>query len=200
MCENYERWDDTGLLNARFSRCGASGVLRNLDVANQSIALEEVRSYLAARYDARYDINPRVFEDVVIGVYQDLGGAVQATGRTGDGGIDAVIQSRNGETVGVQVKRYRGKIGAAQIREFAGALYLKGMLRGIYVTTSTFTTGAQATARQSAAARIPIELVDAPRFYAQLGLAQRARYSNLPDDAAPFANARLVTIQLPWSF
>lgn len=114
---------------------GATGVLRRFDTGGQTAPLSEIRQYLAARYDARFHIDPRRFEDVVVSVYRDLGYDVEATGKTGDGGVDAVLR-RNGSAVGVQVKRVHGRVEAEAIRSFAGALYLKGMLRGVFVTTS----------------------------------------------------------------
>jgi restriction system protein len=167
------------------------GVLRNLDLRDQTIPLGEVRDYLAAKYDARYDILPERFEDVVVSVYRDLGYHVQATGKTGDGGIDAVLTASDGAVIGVQVKRYGAKIEAAQIREFVGALHIKGMLQGIYVTTSSYSKGARATAEQ-VFRRTPVQLVDAVRFYDQLGLAQRAVYKWRDDPDAPWNHAAAV--------
>lgn len=174
---------------------GAAAVLRDLDLSDQTLPLTEIRQYLAARYDDRFHIDAAKFEDVVVSVYRDLGYDVEATGRTGDGGIDAVVRGPSHEAVGVQVKRYKGKIEAHQIREFAGALYLQGMLGGIYVTTSDFTAGAHATAEQALNVSLPVELVNAERFYQQLGLAQRHAYDRLDDPTAPFANANLLRLE-----
>lgn len=171
---------------------GASGILRQLDLADQTEPLAQIRQYLAARYDARFEIDPTRLEEVVVGVYRDLGFDVQATGRTGDGGIDAVLR-RGSATIGVQVKRYRGKIEAESIRSFAGALFLKGIPAGIYITTSSFTRGAHVTAA-AAKQRLPVFLVDAMRFYRQLGITQRARYESVSDPTAPYSNAPLLTI------
>lgn len=179
----------------RVHKLGASGVLRNLDLSDQTLPLSEVRQYLAARYGDRSTIHPATLEEVVVSVYRDHGYSAQATGRTGDGGIDAVLCDRDGRSIGVQVKRYRGKIEAEQIREFTGALYLKGILRGIYVTTSTFTRGARETAAAAERANRPIELVDADRFYAQLCFAQRRAYETVDDPTAPFARASLLVLE-----
>jgi restriction endonuclease Mrr len=43
----------------------------------------------------------------------------------------------------VQVKRYRNAIQVEQIRSLAGAHMAHGMTRGIFVTTSSFQSGAQ---------------------------------------------------------
>jgi hypothetical protein len=186
------------IMDYDYRTLGASGVLRRFDTAAQTEPVSEIRQYLAARYDARFHIDPRRFEDVVVSVYRDLGYDVEATGKTGDGGVDAVLR-RNGSAVGVQVKRVHGKVEAEAIRSFAGALYLKGMLRGVFVTTSDFTRGARKTA-ELASDRVPIYLVDARTFYNQLGLAQR-RSGSLQSDAPEFpasAELHVLTSSRSW--
>ena len=91
---------------------------------------------------------PKDFEHIVIellvkmgygGSYKD---AAQAVGKTGDEGIDGVI---NQDTLGidriyVQAKRWKDKpVGHPEIRDFIGALDFKHCDRGIFITTSTFT-------------------------------------------------------------
>ena len=190
--------DSLPVTDYAYRTLGAAGVLRRFDTAGQTEPLSEIRQYLAARYDARFHIDPRRFEDVVVSVYSDLGYDVEATGKTGDGGVDAVLR-RNGSAVGVQVKRLRGKVEAEAIRSFAGALYLKGMLRGIFVTTSAYTCGARKTA-ELASDRIPIYLVDATTFYNQLGLAQRRSGSHQSDTPEFPASAalRVLTSSTSW--
>ena len=173
---------------------GSSGVLRNLSLVDQSIPLDAVRKYLAARYDARFEIDPAKLETVVASVYSDLGYTAVAVGRSGDGGIDVMLEDSSGGRIGVQVKRNRGKIEAEAIRAFTGSLYLKDILSGIFVTTSVYTRGARETAAEAGDRRIPIELIDAQRFYQELGLAQRAAYDRINDPSAPYANARLLPL------
>ena len=170
---------------------GASSVLRHLDLSDQTIPLAEIRNYLAARYDDRFSVDPARFEELVASVYRGLGYDVEATGRTGDGGIDAVLRGPGNEVVGVQIKRYRNKIEAEQIRSFTGALCIKGLLRGVFVTTSQFTRGAQDTSRQAIRANVAIELVDAHKFYEQLRIAQRDAYRDFDEPGTPYENAIL---------
>jgi restriction system protein len=155
------------------------------------LPLDSVRKYLAARYDTRFDIAPAKLESVVASVYSDLGFTAVAVGRSGDGGIDVMLQNVSGECIGVQVKREGGKIGAEAIREFAGSLFIKGVLSGIFVTVTTYTRGAHKTAAEATKRKLPIELVDARRFFEQLGVAQRAAYDRLDDPSAPYIKARL---------
>lgn len=188
--ESYQK--STPLMHKHSNATRAScGVLRNLDVTDQSVPLAEIRRYLAVRYDTRAQIPPSRFEEVAVSVYKALGYDVEATGKTGDGGIDAVFRSSDGDVIGVQIKRYEGKIEAAQIREFVGSLYIKGILQGIYITTSSYTRGAQATAA-AVSDRTQVELVDARHFYEQLRLAQRAMYVSRDDPDAPWNRAQTV--------
>jgi len=173
---------------------GAVGSLRELDVSDQSVPVEEIRSYLAARYDQRFHVDPWRFEEVVASVYKDIGYRSRVTARSGDGGIDVVLDGPGNSEIGIQVKRYRDKIKVEQIRSFVGALYLKRMLRGIFITTSAFQSGAEDVARLSRARGIPIELVDADKFYQALGIAQRRAYRSLNDPGAPFVNAPLIPL------
>lgn len=152
---------------------GAIGSLKEFDVSDQSVPIEAIRSYLAAKYDARFQVDPWRFEEVVASVYRDVGYQARVTARSGDGGIDVILDGPDNEVIGVQVKRYKDRIGVEQIRSFSGALFLEGMARGVFVTTSDFAQGAEKVAALSNARGIPIELVDSSRFFDVLGLAQR---------------------------
>jgi len=148
------------------------GILRQLDLSDVRVPVEEARAYLAAKYDARFTIDPRLFEEVVASVFRDHGFSTEVTAYSGDGGIDVILNQPKGGTVGVQVKRHKGRIAVNQIRELTGSLMLGGHTKGIFVTTSRFQSGAQPTADASAARGYPIELVDAPAFYDALKIAQ----------------------------
>ena len=76
----------------------------------------------------------------------------------------------------------------------AGALVLNGMTRGIFITTSSFQSGAYSTADRFRLIGMPIELVDAQGFYDALGLAQRAAYRSISDPTAPFFHAPTILI------
>lgn len=147
------------------------GSLKKLDVSDMSTPIEEVRSYLVANYEARFNVNPRRFEEVVASVYSDHGFDARATAYSGDGGID-VILGNGDSTIGVQVKRYRNKISVSQIRELVGALVVEGHTKGIFVTTSEYQSGAFKTAASSSEKGFPIELIDAHGFLESLKIAQ----------------------------
>ena len=82
------------------------------------------------------------------GTSEDAG---QALGRTGDDGVDGVIdQDPLGvDQIYLQAKRYAdgNTIGPGAIRDFFGALSLKKAHKGIFVTTSSFSLTAVRTAQ-----------------------------------------------------
>ena len=135
-------WFSSGYQHRHF---GAAGSLRELDLSDQSIPLKQIRSYLAAKESVRFRLDPWRFEETVASVYRDLGFQARVTSRSGDGGIDVILDGPRGEVIGVQVKRYKAKIKVEQIRSLAGALMLDGKTRGMFVTTSEFQRGARST-------------------------------------------------------
>jgi restriction system protein len=165
--------------------------LRNLDLTDLTLPLGEVRSYLAAKYSDRFSAAPRLFEDVVASVFRDCGYRTRVTGRSGDDGIDVILDGDKGDTIGVQVKRYQSSIEMEQIRALAGALVLQGLTRGIFVTTSRFQSGAHSTVERFAARSIRIELFDAQRFYEALRIAQRKAFSATDFRRGPFDGCEL---------
>lgn len=164
------------------------GLLRELDLSDIQLPLDEVRRYLLAKYDSRFNIDPIQLEHVVGSIFRDLGYEVLVTSRSGDGGIDVlVLESANARPIGVQVKRYRGTIEANQIREFTGALHNQGLPAGIFVATSSYRPGAKREAAFAALRGIPIELWDAKQLYDRLRIAQRPVYQHAEEPDAPFA-------------
>ena len=127
-------------------------------------------------------------------VYKDLGYYTEVTAYSGDGGIDVILESPEGQSIGIQVKRTKNVISVEQIRALLGALYLGGLTRGIFVTTSSFPRGAKRAAREADLRGTPVELIDAPRFYDALGIAQRKLYESSSDPSAPFADAKLLEL------
>ena len=78
--------------------------------------------------------------------------ASQHTGKTGDDGIDGIIsQDRLGlENVYIQAKRFtNNSVGSPEIRNFIGSLALQGVNKGVFLTTSRFSSSAIQTAQDS---------------------------------------------------
>jgi restriction system protein len=153
---------------------GAIGCLKELDLKDISAPLKDVRQYLLAKKERIYSVHPKVFEDVVGSVFKDHGYGVRVTAYEGDDGIDVILNDSSGHTIGVQVKRHKKelRIEAEQIRSLAGALLLGGHTKGIFITTSSFRSGARKTADRYKAIGLPIELMDAERFLDALGISQ----------------------------
>lgn len=176
------------------SAYGAVGILKKLDLRDQSLPLDEIRAYLIARYDARFSIDPWRFEEVVASVYRDHGYRARVTARSRDGGVDIILDGPDSSVIGVQVKRHRGKVKVGHIRDLTGALVdprLK-LTSGVCVTTSEFQPGAQEFAAIQRLQGRRIDLVDAAAFYDALGLAQRKQYDSFADNSAPFRVERLI--------
>jgi restriction system protein len=92
--------------------------------------------------------SPAFFEELVIRllVKMGYGGSEQdarVTGRSGDGGIDGLInEDRLGlDRIYVQAKRWKDKVGTPQIRDFVGCLAGGGAHKGVFITTSGFQPG-----------------------------------------------------------
>ncbi len=114
-------------------------------------------------------LSPTGFEDLVIRLLERMGygkaGSVERTSASGDAGVDGIIsQDPLGlDRIYVQAKRYaEGRtIDRPRIHEFAGALLGKQGDRGVFITTSRFSTGARQEAERINAR---IELIDGPRL------------------------------------
>ena len=111
---------------------------------------QKIREELATELLQQIKNNtPVFFEELVIDllVAMGYGGSredAQAVGRSGDGGIDGIInEDRLGlDVIYVQAKRWEGNVGAPEIAGFAGALAGKSANKGIFITTSDFTKAA----------------------------------------------------------
>ena len=121
--------------------------------AEQSIEenYQQIQGELAADLLQRIkDNSPAFFEELVIDllVAMGYGGSredAEAVGRSGDGGIDGVI---NEDVLGldviyVQAKRWQADVGEPPVRDFVGALQGRRARKGIFITTSAFANGAK---------------------------------------------------------
>jgi restriction system protein len=154
---------------------GCSGTLKNLQVDDINTPINEISKYLIAKYETRFSVNPRLFEEVVANVFKALGYHAHVTGYGNDGGIDVVLGKANDNMIGIQVKRYKNKIKVEQIRAFAGALILSGLKKGIFVTTSDFQPAAYFAAKQLSSKALPVELINADKFYDALKISQKTQ-------------------------
>lgn len=103
------------------------------------------------------EASPQFFENLVVDLLLSMGyggtseSAGRSLGKSGDGGVDGVIdQDPLGvDQIYVQAKRYAedNSVGAGAIREFFGSLNIKKAQKGIFVTTSSFSQAAVKTAQ-----------------------------------------------------
>ncbi|WP_454199312.1 restriction endonuclease [Nocardia sp. Marseille-Q1738] len=109
----------------------------------------EVAADLLARLRGQ---DPAFLEHSVLDVLVAMGyggteGRAARIGGSGDGGVDGVIdQDPLGlERIYVQAKRYAADntVGRPEIQAFVGALHGVGAARGVFITTSAFTSGAR---------------------------------------------------------
>jgi restriction system protein len=70
-----------------------------------------------------------------------LANAARVTKRSGDEGIDGVIdEDRLGlDSIYIQAKRWEGIVGRPEIQKFVGALSGQRATKGVFITTSDFT-------------------------------------------------------------
>jgi restriction system protein len=95
-------------------------------------------------------LSPTSFEKLVLevmkGIGYGLGGMLQHTGGTADGGIDGVIyeDALGLNQIYIQAKRYNGyPINSEEIQRFVGVLDGRNVTRGVFITTSSFTSKAK---------------------------------------------------------
>ena len=124
---------------------------QSLENLNSSLANELITRILKA--------NPAFFENLIIKLLVAMGYSNNTdegwehTGKTGDDGIDGVI---NQDVLGVdkiyiQAKRYADNhsVTAGDLRNFIGALDMCRAVKGVFVTTSNFTADAKNTVKKA---------------------------------------------------
>lgn len=90
--------------------------------------------------------SPEFFEQLVVDVLVKIGyggtrrDAGQAIGKSGDEGIDGIInEDRLGlDVIYIQAKRWEGTVSRPEIQKFVGALQGQKARKGIFITTSAF--------------------------------------------------------------
>lgn len=115
--------------------------------------------------------SPSFFERLIVDLIVAMGyggthaNAARKLGKSGDGGVDGVIdEDRLGlDRIYVQAKRYApgSAVGRPEIQGFVGSLVGLGAAKGVFVTTSTFSKQASDYA---AALQQRVILIDGPRL------------------------------------
>jgi restriction system protein len=164
-----------------------------LDELTPEEALEE--AYQKIRDDLANELlefvinsTPGFFEKLVVELLVSMGyggsrrEAARAVGKSGDEGIDGIIdEDRLGlDTIYIQAKKWKDNntVGRPEIQKFVGALQGKRAKKGIFITTSRFTESAIEYARNI---DIKVVLIDGQRLTELMidygvGVAHRTTY------------------------
>lgn len=129
-------------------------------------AYEELRVALADDLLRRVRAgSPKFFEHLVFRLLLAMGygkGQIErakVSGKSGDEGIDCVIPQDRLELdmVYVQAKRHENAVGPGDIDKFVGSLMRKKATKGVFITSGTFTDGAERAGKEAA---VKLRLID----------------------------------------
>ncbi|WP_375304112.1 restriction endonuclease [Bradyrhizobium sp. A11] len=142
--------------------------------------LESLKGQLLNRI---WELSPSFFERLVVDLIVAMGyggsraNVVQRLGKSGDEGIDGVVNEDplGLDVVYIQAKRYAADntIGRERIQQFAGALVGQGASKGVFVTTSSFSRGAIEYALKVPQRIILIDGKELARLMVQYGVGVR---------------------------
>ncbi len=153
-------FNDGGFIHPQF-HLGNGGVDINLEEEKRTPsemmreALGQVNHQLGEDLiDKVISMSPQFFERLVIELMEKMGyGEGKITNYTKDGGIDGII---NEDKLGlgkifIQAKRYQrgNNVGSPMTDAFVGAITKKGGNKGVFITTSDFTSSAKDNRSQS---------------------------------------------------
>lgn len=138
------------------------------DKIGESVELreeEQSRDWKSQLLEKLKSLDPSAFERLTQRILRESGFTkVEVRGKSGDGGIDGVGVLRVNLVsfqIFFQCKRYKGTVGASDIRDFRGAMMGRAD-KGLFVTTGTFTSQASDEATRDGATAI--DLIDGDRL------------------------------------
>jgi restriction system protein len=137
---------------------------------------EELASDLLDRIKA---VAPAFFERLVIDLLLRMGyggsheAAGRAIGRSGDGGVDGIINEDplGLDVVYIQAKRWEGSVGRPVVQAFVGSLAGFRATKGVLITTSGFSNDARAYVTSIGTRVILIDGAELTRLMLKYGLA-----------------------------
>lgn len=167
----------------QYERARRGDVQASVEPAMPAVAFNELtpeesieRAHLSLRKDLARELlesimqcSPAFFELLIIKLMIKMGyggsreEAGKAVGRSGDGGIDGIInEDRLGlDAIYLQAKRWEGVVGRPEIMKFVGALAGQRATKGVFITTSWFTQDAKDYALSS---QYKVVLIDGERL------------------------------------
>ena len=122
-----------------------------------SAGYKQLRESLVTELQERVKtISPSRFEGLVVELLVKMGyggtqeDAGRVVGKSGDGGIDGIInEDRLGlDVIYIQAKRWEGDVGRPEVQKFVGALAGHKAKKGVFLTTSSYTKEARVYASQ----------------------------------------------------
>lgn len=136
----------------------------------EEVPIAETKGWREQISEILQNMNPYAFEKLAQRLLRECGfSEVEVTKKSGDGGIDGVGKLRiNGIfsfNVAFQCKRYKGQVGAPEIRDFRGSLGTN-IEKGVLITTGVFTNAAKEEA--SSEGKRLIDLMDGNEFINKL--------------------------------
>jgi hypothetical protein len=155
-------------------------ILKRFRVDDQKVPLEALRAHLERSKSDVYNVDTRLFENLIANIYADYFPHCQVrhVGGPGDNGIDIYAVLKEKPCV-IQVKR-RSSPGQAEgpsvVRELVGVMFSEGVKHAHLVTTADrFTKAAFKAARRQHLKRskCQIELIALPELRAMLEVANK---------------------------
>lgn len=140
--------------------------LTDAEIPGSSEDLEaETKDWKSKLLDVLKAMDPSAFERLAQRLLREAGFTkVEVRGKSGDGGIDGVGVLRVNLVsfqVFFQCKRWKGSVGASEIRDFRGAMMGRAD-KGLFITTGNFTAQASDEATRDGATAI--DLIDGDRL------------------------------------
>jgi Restriction endonuclease len=163
-------------LDGGYAACAAVRSKRSLGLRNTSKIWTEIRQLrvmgrvfglppVARSLQELLALSPSGFEVATAGIFRQLGyRQIAVVGKAGDYCVDVCGFDPTGHSVVIQCKRYapENKVGSREVQTFVGMAFVHHRAeRGIFVTTSTFTSDAWKIADAS---RGRVELIDGQRL------------------------------------
>ncbi len=132
------------------------------EVIDDSVSFAEQMTWEDHLRETVLALTPGGFERLCQRILRESGFIqVEVTGRSGDGGIDGhgIVRLAGLLSFPIifQAKKYRGSVGAPEIRNFRGAMVGRAD-KGLFITTGNFTPAATTEATRDGAP--PIDLID----------------------------------------
>jgi len=120
----------------------------------QSLAVELLQLVRSMPPDAFERLSVHLLAKMGYGNFRTDAGRV--VGKSGDGGIDGIIEEDplGLEAIYIQAKRWSNAVGRPHVQQFVGALQAHGARKGIFITTAYFTQEAKDYVAQVKSARV----------------------------------------------